>query len=121
MTLARTLGSWRSEIEAYASTGGASNAWAEAVNHLIKNQKRQAHGYNSWAGFRGQMLWCFATEVVDPATGEITALRLSPGPSPSSNNVRGIPGRDLLLCDRLHSGIPLRLITRRKPGSWASL
>ncbi|GAC1603315.1 MAG: hypothetical protein NVS3B21_31840 [Acidimicrobiales bacterium] len=77
-TLAKTLRSWRAEIVAYATTGGASNAWAEAVNHLIKNQKRQAHGYNSWAGFRGQMLWCFATEVVDPHTGEITALRLVP-------------------------------------------
>jgi len=29
---------------------GTSNAWAEAVNHLIKNQKRQAHGYRTWDG-----------------------------------------------------------------------
>lgn len=77
-TVAKSFRSWRAEIVAYAATGGASNAWAEAVNHLIKNQKRQAHGYNSWAGFRGQMLWCFATEVVDPETGEIRALRLVP-------------------------------------------
>jgi len=78
VTVAKTFRTWRGEIVAYARTGGASNAWAEAVNHLIKNQKRQAHGYNSWAGFRGQMLWCFATEVVDADTGEITALRLVP-------------------------------------------
>lgn len=77
-TLAKTFRTWRAEIVAYASTGGATNAWAEAVNHLIKNQKRQAHGYRSWFGFRGQMLWCFATEVVDPDTGEITVLRLVP-------------------------------------------
>jgi transposase len=77
-TLARTFRSWRSEILAYATTGGATNAWAEAINHLIKNQKRQAHGYKSWYGFRSQMLWCFATEVVDPDTGEILPLRLIP-------------------------------------------
>ena len=25
-----------------------------SLNHFIKNQKRQAHGYRTWAGFRGQ-------------------------------------------------------------------
>jgi hypothetical protein len=61
----------------YARTGGASNAWAEAVNHLIKNQKRQAHGYRTWEGFRSQIIWCFG-EVVDPETGEILPLRSLP-------------------------------------------
>jgi transposase len=77
-TAAKTFRTWRAEILAYATTGGATNAWAEAVNLLIKNQKRQAHGYKSWYGFRAQMLWCFATEVVDPQTGEILPLRLVP-------------------------------------------
>lgn len=77
-TVAKTFRTWRAEIVAYATTGGATNAWAEAVNLLIKNQKRQAHGYKSWFGFRCQMLWCFATEVVDPDTGEILPLRLVP-------------------------------------------
>lgn len=68
---------WRTEIVNYAKTAGASNAWAEAVNHLIKNQKRQAHGYRTWEGFRAQIIWCFG-EVVDPQTGEILPLRKLP-------------------------------------------
>jgi hypothetical protein len=74
---ANGLRAWRTEIVNYARTGGASNGFAEAINHLIKNQKRQAHGYGSWAGFRGLILWCFG-EAVDPETGEIVLLRLVP-------------------------------------------
>jgi hypothetical protein len=77
VTLAKTLRNWRTEIVNYAASGGASNGFAEAIIHLIKNQKRQAHGYRSWAGFRGQILWAFG-EVVDPATGEIKPLRSVP-------------------------------------------
>jgi transposase len=77
VTLANSLRSWRNEIINYARTGGASNAFAEAINHLIKNQKRQAHGYNTWTGFRGQVLWSFG-EVVDPETGEVVPLRSIP-------------------------------------------
>jgi transposase len=76
-TLANSLRSWRGEIVNYARTAGASNGFAESLNHLIKNQKRQAHGYGSWTGFRSQMLWCFG-EVVDPDTGEIVPLRSLP-------------------------------------------
>ncbi len=76
-TLANSMRSWRQEIINYARTSGASNGFAESINHLIKNQKRQAHGYGSWAGFRCQMLWCFG-EVVDPDTGEILPLRSLP-------------------------------------------
>jgi hypothetical protein len=54
-----------------------SNGFAEALNHLVKNQKRQAHGYATWYGFRGQMLWSFG-EVVDPDTGEVRPLRSLP-------------------------------------------
>jgi transposase len=77
VTLANSLRSWRAEIINYARTGGASNAFAEALNHLIKNQKRQAHGYATWQGFRCQILWTFG-EVVDPETGEILPLRNVP-------------------------------------------
>jgi transposase len=77
VTLAKTFSLWRAEIVNYARSGGASNGFAEAVNHLIKNQKRQAHGYRTWAGFRGQVLWSFG-EVVDPETGEILPLRSLP-------------------------------------------
>ena len=77
VTLAKTLREWRAETINYAVSGGASNGFAEALNHLIKNQKRQAHGYRSWAGFRGQMLWAFG-EAVDPDTGEILPLRALP-------------------------------------------
>jgi transposase len=45
ITVANGFRSWRGEIVNYATTGGANNGFAEAVNHLIKNQKRQAHGY----------------------------------------------------------------------------
>ena len=76
-TLARSLRTWRQEILNYAVTGGASNGFAEALNHLVKNQKRQAHGYRSWLGFRGQILWCFG-EAVDPDTGELVPLRSVP-------------------------------------------
>lgn len=76
-TLAKTLRDWRVEIVNYAASGGASNAFAEAIIHLIKNQKRQAHGYRSWAGFRGQILWAFG-EAVDPDTGEVVPLRSLP-------------------------------------------
>ena len=77
VTLANSFRSWKVEILNYARTKGASNGFAEALNHLIKNQKRQAHGYRTWAGFRHQMLWCFG-EVVDPETGEIVPLRSVP-------------------------------------------
>ncbi len=75
--LAGTLRGWRAEILNYAASGGASNGFAEAMNHLIKNQKRQAHGYASWTGFRSQILWSFG-EVVDPETGELVPLRSLP-------------------------------------------
>jgi len=70
-TLARSFRTWRGEILNYATTNGASNGFAEALNHLVKNQKRQAHGY------RGQILWCFG-EAVDPDTGELVPLRSVP-------------------------------------------
>lgn len=76
-TLANTLRSWRAEIINYARTAGASNGFAEAINHLIKNQKRQAHGYRTWQGFRAQILWVFG-EAIDPETGEIGPLRSVP-------------------------------------------
>ncbi len=38
--LAGTLRGWLAEIVNYAASGGASNGFAEAMNHLIKNQKR---------------------------------------------------------------------------------
>jgi transposase len=77
VTVAKTFRGWRAEIVNYAKSGGASNGFAEALIHQIKNQKRQAHGYGSWAGFRGQILWTFG-EVVDPDTGEIRNLRSLP-------------------------------------------
>ena len=77
VSLAKTLRDWRAEILNYAASGGASNGFAESLCHLIKNQKRQAHGYRSWLGFRGQILWAFG-EAIDPATGEIKPLRSVP-------------------------------------------
>ena len=102
-TLAKTLRGWRTEIVNYAASGGASNGFAEAIIHLIKNQKRQAHGYRTWAGFRGQILWAFG-EVVDPGTGEITAIWSSPTAAdgrrrrprtPAAREAVACPGRRL--------------------------
>ena len=76
-SVANSLRSWREETINYARSGGASNAYAEALNHLIKNQKRQAHGYTTWEGFRAQIIWTFG-EVVDPDSGEILPLRTVP-------------------------------------------
>ena len=76
-SVANSLRSWREETINYARSGGASNAYAEALNHLIKNQKRQAHGYTTWEGFRAQIIWTFG-EVIDPANGEILPLRTIP-------------------------------------------
>lgn len=77
VTLGKTIENWKTEIVNYARSGGASNGFAESLNHLLKNQKRQAHGYPTWEGFRGQMLWSFG-EVVDPDTGELRTLRSLP-------------------------------------------
>ena len=77
VTLAKTFGEWRQEILNYAASGGAANGFAESLNHLLRNQKRQAHGYSTWEGFRGQMLWTFG-KVVDPDTGEVLPLRSLP-------------------------------------------
>lgn len=77
ITVVNGFRSWRDEIINYARTGGASNGFAESINHLIKNQKRQAHGYPTWNGFRGQILRVFG-EAIDPETGEILALRSIP-------------------------------------------
>ena len=96
VTLAKALGEWRQEIVNYAVSGGASNGFAESLNHLLKNQKRQAHGYRTWAGFRGQMLWTFG-EVVDPDTGEVLPLRSLPrgeGPDGFNLNSRRPPNGD---------------------------
>ncbi len=70
VALANTVEAWRAEILNYAASGGASNGFAEALNHLLKNQKRQEHGYRTWEGFRGQMLWAFG-EAVDPDTAKL--------------------------------------------------
>lgn len=77
VTVAGTFENWRQEILNYARSGGASNAVAESLNHLLKNHKRQAHGYRTWQGFRGQMLWALG-EVVNPDTGEVVPLRSLP-------------------------------------------
>ena len=37
VTLAKTLGEWRQEIVNYAVSGGASNGFAESLNHLLKS------------------------------------------------------------------------------------
>ncbi len=77
VSVAGTFEAWRAEIVNYATSEGASNGVAESLNHLLKNQKRQAHGYPTWQGFRGQMLWAFG-EAFNPDTGEVVPLRSLP-------------------------------------------
>jgi transposase len=50
-TFANTIEAWHKVILNYAASGGASNGFAESLNHLLKNQKRQAHRYRTWEGF----------------------------------------------------------------------
>lgn len=101
MTLAKTLRGWREEILNYAASGGASNGFAEAIIHLIKNQKRQAHGYRSWAGFRGQILWAFG-EVVNPSTARSGLY----DPSPEAREPIG---------SNLNSRRPINSLRRHRP------
>jgi len=75
--VAKTFRAWRTEILNYPTTGGASNGFAESVNHLIKNQKRQVHGYSTWLGFRGQILWRFG-EVHPSRHRPARSAKLSP-------------------------------------------
>ncbi len=67
--------SWRAEIINYAHTGGASNRFAKAVSHLVKNQKR-----STWPwplGRNSETLGCFG-EAVDPDARDRTATLGSP-------------------------------------------
>jgi transposase-like protein len=38
----------------------------ESIRSWVR--QAEAHGYGSWVGFRGQILWCFG-EAVDPKKG----------------------------------------------------
>lgn len=54
-----------------------ANADLRRTEEKFRSQKRQAHGYGSWLGFRGQILWAFG-EAIDPDTGEVKPLRSVP-------------------------------------------
>ena len=76
-TLTTTLHTWRQTTINYTRSGRAPNAFAEAFNHLINNQKRQAHNYAHWQSFRTQIIWAFG-KAVHPHTGDITTLPTVP-------------------------------------------
>jgi len=46
--LGRTLRQWRTEILAYFPTGGVSNGGTEAVNVVIEETRRLAHGFGNF-------------------------------------------------------------------------
>jgi transposase len=54
--LARTIGSWRTELLAYFDTGGISNGPTEAINLLIKKIKRVGHGFRNFDNYRLRLL-----------------------------------------------------------------
>lgn len=68
---------WRTEIIAYARTGGATNGFAEGITNPIKVRKRMAYGYPSWESFRATMVWILG-EAIDSDTGELLPLRSVP-------------------------------------------
>jgi transposase len=54
--LATTIGSWRTELLAYFTTGGISNGPTEAINLLIKKIKRVGHGFRNFDNYRLRLL-----------------------------------------------------------------
>jgi transposase len=57
--LARTIGSWRTELLAYFDTGGVSNGPIEATNLLIKRIKRVGRGFRNFDKCRIRfLLYC---------------------------------------------------------------
>src|SRR4051812_46402867 len=54
--LARTLDTWRDELLADFTTGGASNALTEAINLLITRVKRVVFGFRNFASYRVRLL-----------------------------------------------------------------
>ncbi len=54
--LAKTLSTWRAELLAYFTTGGASNGPTEGLNLLIKKIKRVGHGFRNFDNYRLRLL-----------------------------------------------------------------
>ena len=54
--LATTIGSWRSELLAYFTTGGISNGPTEAINLLVNKIKRVGHGFRNFDNYRLRLL-----------------------------------------------------------------
>lgn len=54
--LAKTLSTWRPELLAYFTTGGASNGPTEGLNLLIKKIKRVGHGFRNFNNYRLRLL-----------------------------------------------------------------
>jgi hypothetical protein len=54
--LARTVGSWHTELLAYFDTAGLSNGPTKAINLLIKKIKRVGHGFRNFNNYRLHLL-----------------------------------------------------------------
>lgn len=67
--LAKTLSTWRAELLAYFTTGGASNGPTEGLNLLIKKIKRVGHGFRNFDNYRLRLLLhCGVTWNTPPTT-----------------------------------------------------
>jgi transposase len=74
----RTLGTWRTELLAYFTTGGLSNGPTEATNLLIEKIRRVGHGYRNFDNYRLRLLlYCgvdWQSPVITPIRGRLPRL-----------------------------------------------
>jgi hypothetical protein len=54
--LGRTLRQWRSQVLAYFATSGVSNGGTEAIDPLIEETRRLAHGFRNLDNYRLRIL-----------------------------------------------------------------
>ena len=73
--LGRTLRAWRDELLAYFATDGASNGPTEAMNLLIENRRRAAHGFRNFANYRLRLLLAHGLACHDQPTARIRTRR----------------------------------------------
>ena len=73
----RSFKTWHQEILNYATTNGATNAFAEGITNSIKVIKRNAYGYRNWQSYRATIKYRLG-ESINPHTGELLQTRTIP-------------------------------------------
>lgn len=75
--LGRTVRAWRSQVLANFDTDGLSNGGTEAVNMLIEEARRLAHGYRNFDSYRLRMLLARQRHTLPPLQDkdDVTTLK----------------------------------------------